>query len=180
MTLLRNKFSIHRGLNYVHSFTGMRSMNNVFMRKPFHSSTNLRKETVLYDFHKRNGGKFVDFYGYQLPIQYKKGIVANHCQTRESCGLFDVSHMLQLTFQGETAKEFLDYLVVGDILELKENETMYTLITNENGGIVDDCVVTNAGDHYYVVLNAGTILFNLIYIYLFYFSSSFSFSFHRS
>jgi aminomethyltransferase len=112
-------------------------------------------KTVLYDDHVRLGGKMVEFAGYMLPVQYSDSLISSHNQVRNSSGLFDVSHMGQLRLWGEKRIQFLEELVVGDIQALKSNQARLTVLTNEQGGIIDDCMVTNKPDHLYMVINAG-------------------------
>ncbi|CAN0121540.1 unnamed protein product, partial [Ectocarpus fasciculatus] len=114
--------------------------------------------TALYDWHVENGGKMVPFAGYWLPVQYDGlGVLKEHLHTRaeNSCSLFDVSHMGQLKWTGSNAVSFLERMTVGDIGGLKDTEAKLSLIMNEAGGIVDDTVITNAGDHIYMVVNGA-------------------------
>ena len=99
----------------------------------------------------------VPFAGYELPIQYKESLVESHLHTRaEGCAsLFDVSHMGQLQLWGRDAKAFLETVVVADVQGLDTGASSLTLITNESGGIIDDSVITNAGDHIYMVVNGA-------------------------
>lgn len=114
------------------------------------------RRTALYDFHREHGGKMVEFAGWSLPVQYKDSHIASHLHTRQHCSLFDVSHMLQTRVHGKDRIAFIESLVVGDIAELKPNQGTLSLFTNENGGIIDDLIVTNTSDSYlYVVSNAG-------------------------
>ncbi|XP_003217649.1 aminomethyltransferase, mitochondrial [Anolis carolinensis] len=114
------------------------------------------KRTPLYDFHRHHGGKMVGFAGWSLPVQYTHSHLESHLHTRKQCSLFDVSHMLQTKVFGKDRVKFLESLVVGDIAELKPNQGTLSLFTNENGGIIDDLIVTSTSeDHLYVVSNAG-------------------------
>ena len=113
------------------------------------------KALPLDQWHRGNGARMVPFAGYEMPIQYE-GIMAEHLWTRESAGLFDVSHMGQVELWGEGAAEALEAIVPGDISALKPGRIRYTLLLNEGGGIVDDLMVTNAGDHLYLVVNGAT------------------------
>lgn len=113
------------------------------------------RRTVLYDLHKELGGKMVDFAGWEMPVQYPAGIMAEHKQCRDKAALFDVSHMGQLELHGSLAAKALESLVPADILNLPEGHCRYTFFTNADGGILDDLIVTNAGDHLYVVVNAS-------------------------
>jgi aminomethyltransferase len=115
-------------------------------------------KTSLYDLHTELGGKIVPFAGYYLPVQYEGlGVLKEHLHTRavDSAGLFDVSHMGQIKWHGKDALNFLEKMVVGDLKSLKEGEAKLSLIMNEEGTIVDDTVITNAGDHIYMVVNGA-------------------------
>ncbi len=105
--------------------------------------------------HRARGGRMVGFAGYWMPVQYE-GIIAEHLWTRESAGLFDVSHMGQLTVSGEGAAEALEALLPGDVSALKPGRIRYSLLLAEDGGILDDLMVTCAGDHFYLVVNGAT------------------------
>nr|CAB3221501.1 aminomethyltransferase, mitochondrial-like [Phallusia mammillata] len=115
------------------------------------------KKTVLYDFHKKHDGKMVDFAGWMMPVQYKAlGIKASHHHTRKQASLFDVSHMLQTKIYGKDKESFIESLVVGDIKGLNANSGTLSLLTNENGGILDDLIINKTNEGYlYVVSNAG-------------------------
>ena len=100
----------------------------------------------------------VPFAGYELPVQYEGlGVLKEHNHTRAagSASLFDVSHMGQIKWYGKDAVKFIEKMVVGDIAGLKVGEAKLSLIMNEQGGIVDDTVITNAGDHIYMVVNGA-------------------------
>ena len=112
-------------------------------------------ETLPLDaWHRDRGGRMVAFAGYWMPIQYE-GIMAEHLWTRDNAGLFDVSHMGQLALSGEGAAEALEALVPGDISALKPGRMRYSLLLNEDGGILDDLMVTNEGDQLGIVVNGA-------------------------
>ncbi len=113
------------------------------------------KQTALHDLHVEAGAKMVPFAGYEMPVQYPMGIVKEHQHTRRSAGLFDVSHMGQLRLGGEGAAAAMETLVPVDIVDLPAMKQRYALFTNEQGGIEDDLMVTHAGDHLFVVVNAA-------------------------
>jgi len=113
------------------------------------------QRTPLYALHRDLGAKLVPFAGYEMPVQYPAGILAEHLHTRSKAGLFDVSHMGQLRLRGAGAPAALETLCPGDIQALGKLRQRYMLFTNERGGILDDLMVTNAGDHLFVVVNAG-------------------------
>lgn len=108
--------------------------------------------------HREHGGRMVPFAGYLMPVQYDGpggGIMAEHLWTRENAGLFDVSHMGQLELSGEGVAEALEALLPGDISALKAGRLRYSLLLNEDGGILDDLMVTNRGGEYYLVVNGA-------------------------
>ncbi len=113
------------------------------------------KRTPLHALHEELGARLVPFTGYAMPVQYKTGILAEHAHTREAAGLFDVSHMGQVRLAGEAAAAALERLVPVDVLGLEAGKQRYALFTNEAGGILDDLMITNAGDHLFVVVNAA-------------------------
>ncbi len=113
------------------------------------------RHTPLDALHRALGGKMVPFAGYDMPVQYPAGILSEHLHTRSSAGLFDVSHMGQVRLEGPDVVAALETLVPGDVQALALNRTRYTLFTNDKGGILDDLMVTNAGDHLFLVVNAA-------------------------
>ncbi len=113
------------------------------------------KRTPLYDLHVELGAKIVPFAGYEMPVQYPQGILGEHKHTREQAGLFDVSHMGQVTITGNGAASVLETLVPADIRDLGLHRMRYTQFTNERGGILDDLMVTNRGADLFLVVNAG-------------------------
>ncbi|MBO9402941.1 glycine cleavage system aminomethyltransferase GcvT [Shimia sp. R9_3] len=113
------------------------------------------KRTPLYDLHVELGGKMVDFAGWEMPVNYPLGIMGEHNQCREKAALFDVSHMGQVILRGEKVGEKLEALCPQAYATLKEGKARYGFFTNEDGGIMDDLIVANAGDHFFVVVNAA-------------------------
>ncbi len=105
--------------------------------------------------HRAQGARMVPFAGYQMPIQYE-GIMAEHRWTRESAGLFDVSHMGQLIVAGRDAERGLEALLPADLTILKDGRLRYSLLLAPDGGIIDDLMVTRRGDHFYMVVNGAT------------------------
>jgi aminomethyltransferase len=108
----------------------------------------------LDSWHRAKGARMVEFAGYHMPIQYE-GIMAEHHWTRENAGLFDVSHMGQLMLSGDGAAQALEALVPGDISALKEGRMRYSLLLAEDGGILDDLMITAAPMGLYVVVNGA-------------------------
>jgi len=111
--------------------------------------------TPLHALHTESGAKMVPFAGYDMPVQYKLGVKKEHLHCRAHAGLFDVSHMGQLRLIGDNAAAFMESLVPVDIIDLPANKQRYAFFTNEQGGISDDLMVTNFGDHLFVVVNAA-------------------------
>lgn len=118
------------------------------------------KITPLHSLHLSLGARMVPFAGYDMPVQYPAGVMKEHIQTRTSAGLFDVSHMGQVIIKAKSGKVedaalALETLVPVDILALKEGRQRYGFFTDENGCILDDLMITNRGDHLFVVVNAS-------------------------
>ena len=105
--------------------------------------------------HREKGGRMVPFAGYEMPVQYE-GIMAEHLWTRENAGLFDVSHMGQLLIHGRGVAEALERLMPGDFVNAADTKPKYSLLLQEDGGIVDDLMATRRGDDFYVVVNGAT------------------------
>ena len=118
------------------------------------------KRTPLHALHVELGARMVPFAGYDMPVQYPAGIIAEHQHTRAAAGLFDVSHMGQIRLRAgdgdvAAAAAALETLVPGDIQGLPPLRQRYTLFTSETGGILDDLMVSNAGDHLFLIVNAA-------------------------
>ena len=115
------------------------------------------KFSPLEEFHKENSAKLVEFAGWSMPIQYTSGIINEHISTRESCGLFDISHMGQIFVSGNDSKDLLEKLTPSDIEKIKPGKVKYSFLLNNEGGIIDDLMITNEGEGYYLVVNASRI-----------------------
>ena len=113
--------------------------------------------------HRARDGRMVEFAGYHMPVQYD-GIMAEHLWVRESAGLFDVSHMGQLLFSGDGADAALEALLPGDIKGLGTAKMRYSLLLAENGGILDDLMVTRREDGIYIVVNGATKYDDISYL----------------
>jgi aminomethyltransferase len=113
----------------------------------------------LNDLHIRLGGKMVPFAGYSMPVQYPAGVMKEHLHTRSAAGLFDVSHMGQVILRPKTDMQALIHAFEGlmpvDVASLPQGRQRYGLFTNESGGILDDLMFANRGDHLFVVVNAA-------------------------
>ena len=116
----------------------------------------MEKKTPLFDWHNTHGGKIVPFGGYLLPVQYETGVIAEHSAVREKAGLFDVSHMGELLISGSGALKTLQMLFTNDFAGMAQGRVRYTLMCNEQGGIIDDLVVYKMDeDRYMLVVNAS-------------------------
>ena len=114
------------------------------------------RTTPFHKMHVNAEAKMVPFAGYEMPVSYPLGIKKEHNHTRERAGLFDVSHMGQIRLSGEHAMSALESLVPVDIIDLPLMRTRYALFTTENGGVLDDLMVTNLGDNdLFLVVNAA-------------------------
>ena len=114
------------------------------------------QKTALYNLHKNLGAKFVPFAGYEMPIQYREGIVKEHLSTREYAGFFDVSHMGQFLINGnEDLTEVLETILPADLRELKINHSKYSFLLNDDGGIIDDLIITKRKAGFSIILNAA-------------------------
>ena len=113
------------------------------------------KRTPLYELHTALGAKMVPFAGYQMPVQYPSGILAEHRQVRASAGLFDVSHMGQATVFGNDSARLLETVLPANLLELPNASQRYSFFTNDAGGVLDDLMVYCLDDCYTLVVNAA-------------------------
>lgn len=116
------------------------------------------RQTALHTLHVSLGAKMVSFAGYEMPVQYRLGVMKEHLHTRAKAGLFDVGHMGQVIIRGdsyEAAARGLEALIPIDIIGLALNRQRYGFFTNAEGGIEDDLMLANRGDHVFVVVNAA-------------------------
>jgi aminomethyltransferase len=118
------------------------------------------KQTPLHALHASLGAKMVPFAGYEMPVQYPTGVLREHLHTRASAGLFDVSHMGQIRLRAKSgvpadAARALERLVPQDIIGVASGRQRYAQFTNDAGGILDDLMVANFGDHLFLVVNAA-------------------------
>ncbi|VAW75023.1 Aminomethyltransferase (glycine cleavage system T protein) [hydrothermal vent metagenome] len=117
----------------------------------------MSNQTPLYEQHLSAGGKMVDFAGWEMPINYGSQVQEHH-KVRQDVGMFDVSHMTVVDFEGQAAREFLRVLLANDVNRLKESgKALYSCMLNESGGVIDDLIVYFLHDEWYrMVVNAGT------------------------
>ena len=115
------------------------------------------KRTPLFESYKKYGGKTIDFGGWELPVQFS-GIKQEHEAVRTKAGLFDVSHMGEITAEGPESLEYLQHMLTNDVSKLKTGQAQYTALCYEDGGTVDDLLVYKlAEDRYLLVVNAANI-----------------------
>lgn len=115
------------------------------------------KTTCLNDLHKALGAQMSPFGGFEMPIQYA-GIIEEHSAVRNSCGVFDVSHMGEVTVFGPQATDFVNYIFTNDVTDAPTGKCLYGMMLNEKGGVVDDLLVYVRGkDSYLLVINASNI-----------------------
>jgi aminomethyltransferase len=106
--------------------------------------------TALYEIHKKYGAKFINFHNWEMPLQYK-GILEEHKNVRKNVGLFDISHMGRLEIYGKDSLNNLEYLTTNRVSKLEINQAQYSLICNENGGVIDDLTLYRIDEDYYML-----------------------------
>src|SRR6202012_2561205 len=115
------------------------------------------KRTALFFAHQKLGAKLIDFGGWEMPVQYTN-ITAEHLAVRNAAGIFDISHMGEVTVSGAAAEEFLNYVLTNDIRKLTPGLGQYTLMCNERGGVVDDLYAYRlSGEVFLLIINASRI-----------------------
>ena len=115
------------------------------------------KRTPLFEEHDRLGGKIVPFAGFEMPVQYPTGIIAEHNAVRRAAGLFDVSHMGELEVSGGNALAFIQHVTTNDASKLSVGQAQYSAFCRDDGGVLDDCIVYRFDDHYMIVVNASNV-----------------------
>lgn len=113
------------------------------------------KRTPLHDIHVALGAKIVPFAGYEMPVQYPTGITAEHKAVRDSCGVFDVSHMGEFWVNGARAADFVNYVTTNNVAALAVGQVHYSTILNDRGTIEDDCLIYRFADKVMMVVNAS-------------------------
>ena len=119
------------------------------------SPTQPLKRTPLHDVHVSLGAKMVPFAGYEMPVQYPAGVMAEHKAVRAAAGLFDVSHMGEFVVRGPQALDLVNHVTTNDASTLAVGQAQYSALCNERGTIEDDCLVYRADDHFMIVVNAS-------------------------
>ena len=115
-------------------------------------------KTSLYEQHKKIGAKIVPFAGYLMPVNYDKGIKEEYQSVRNDVGMFDVSHMGFISVEGNNAADFLNYVTINNIYKLTSGSAQYSVICNENGGVIDDIIIYKKTDSlYFMIVNASNI-----------------------
>jgi aminomethyltransferase len=115
------------------------------------------KRTPLYESHVQLGARMVDFVGWEMPVQYG-GPIPEHMAVREAAGLFDVSHMGEIEVTGRDALGLVQFVTTNDVSKLEDNQVQYSILTDENGGVIDDLLVYRINAEYFLlVVNASSI-----------------------
>ncbi|MFQ5614727.1 MAG: glycine cleavage system aminomethyltransferase GcvT [Anaerolineae bacterium] len=122
------------------------------------------KRTRLYDWHAAHGARMVPFAGWEMPVQYPTGPLAEHQTTRRAAGLFDIDHMGQIAVTGPGAEAFLNRLLTWDVSRMGENEANYSLMCYDDGGVVDDVFVYRLPGRWLVVVNAANLAKDLAWL----------------
>src|SRR5436190_15668896 len=113
------------------------------------------QQTPLHERHVALGARLVPFAGWEMPVQYE-GVIPEHLAVRRDCGVFDVSHMGELEVEGPEARDFLQGLLSNDLSKIEPGQAQYTLLTNEQGGIVDDLIVYELSpERFLLIVNAA-------------------------
>lgn len=115
------------------------------------------KRTPLHEEHRRLNAKLVPFAGYEMPVQYPAGILAEHQAVRERAGIFDVSHMGELEIRGGDALGFVQHVTTNDASRLAVGQAQYSAFCGNDGAMLDDCIVYRFDDHYMIVVNASNV-----------------------
>jgi aminomethyltransferase len=113
------------------------------------------KRTPLWQQHRDAGAKLVPFAGFDMPVQYRGGIIAEHQAVRRFAGLFDVSHMGEIEISGPQALDLVQYVTTNDASKLEYGQAQYSVMCREDGGALDDCIVYRLRDRYMIVVNAS-------------------------
>ena len=113
------------------------------------------KRTPFFAIHKALNARIVPFAGYEMPVSYPQGLIAEHKAVREQCGLFDVSHMGEFVIRGDRMVEYINHVTSNDVAALADGQVHYSTILYENGTIVDDCLVYKFADRIVMVVNAS-------------------------
>src|SRR3989442_3958695 len=109
------------------------------------------RKTPLQDRHVALGARMVPFAGWEMPVQYE-GVIQEHKAVRTDAGIFDVSHMGELEVEGPTARDLLQALLSNDVDKLQTGQAQYTLLTNDDGGIIDDLILYRLSDHRFLIV----------------------------
>ena len=113
------------------------------------------KRTPLWEEHRNAGAKLVPFAGYDMPVQYRNGIIAEHQAVRKFAGLFDVSHMGEIEITGPQALDLVQHVTTNDASKLEYGQAQYSVMCREDGGAIDDCIVYKLRDRFMIVVNAS-------------------------
>ncbi|MFH1143907.1 MAG: glycine cleavage system aminomethyltransferase GcvT [Candidatus Eisenbacteria bacterium] len=113
------------------------------------------RKTPFHEIHRRNEGRLVPFAGWEMPVQFPRGIIHEHTVVRSKAGIFDVSHMGRFFFRGPGAVAYADHLITNDLTRMSDRQLLYSALCNPQGGIIDDVTVYHLGDAALMVANAA-------------------------
>ncbi len=126
------------------------------LRSKLQKGNTMELKTPLYDNHVALGAKMVPFAGYSMPVQYPSGVIAEHMAVRTACGLFDVSHMGEITCKGTDALKNLNHMLTNKFDNMSDGRARYSPMCNDQGGVIDDLIVYKKADNdYLIVVNAS-------------------------
>ncbi len=126
--------------------------------KKMEQNVNLKRTALYASYSKYPGAKFIDFGGWELPVNFEAGIIAEHMSVRKNAGMFDVSHMGEIIVEGPDAEKYVDYLVTNDVKSMVDYQVIYTLMCYPDGGVVDDLLVYKYNTKkYLLVVNASNV-----------------------
>ena len=117
----------------------------------------MNKKTSLYNNHLKLGAKIIPFSGFEMPVNYDKGILSEYQAVRNNCGMFDVSHMGQFFIHGANSCDFLQEMTINNVSNLNDYDAQYSAMCNREGGIIDDLILYKQPNGYFMVVNAGNI-----------------------
>src|SRR3954462_15645627 len=113
--------------------------------------------TPLYDEHVNLGARMVEFGGWMMPVQYSRGIIEEHKAVRSGVGIFDTCHMGEFVLKGPDAAQLANIATTNNVAALGQVQAQYSFMTNPNGGVEDDCIVYNFGEHTFICVNAAPL-----------------------
>ena len=115
----------------------------------------MNKKTSLYNNHLKLGAKIIPFSGFEMPVNYDKGILSEYQAVRNNCGMFDVSHMGQFFIHGANSCDFLQEMTINNVSNLNDYDAQYSAMCNREGGIIDDLILYKQPNGYFMVVKGS-------------------------